>query len=46
MRLFYKNLELTKNGRQLLDYNVKPQLEDSLGVVNPYRKASSIGITC
>ena len=47
MRLFYKNLELTKNGRRLLDYNVKhrdtlvvrmtPQLEDSLGVVNPYR---------
>lgn len=47
MRLFYKNLELTKGGRRLLDYNVKhrdtfvvrmtPQLEDSLGVVNPYR---------
>jgi hypothetical protein len=47
MRLFYKNLELTKNGRRLLDYNVKHrdtfvvkmthQLEDSLGVLNPYK---------
>lgn len=47
MRLFYKNIELAKNGRRLLDYNIKhkdyfvvkmtPDLIDSLGVVNPYR---------
>jgi hypothetical protein len=47
MRLFYKNLELSKNGRRLIDYNVKnkeifvvkmtPQLQDSLGILNPYR---------
>lgn len=46
LRLFYKNIEL-KNGKQLLDYDVRhkdvfvvkmtPQLENSLGVANPYR---------
>lgn len=47
LRLFYKNLELTKNGRRLYDYNIKHKdffvvkmtadLIDSLGVLNPYR---------
>jgi hypothetical protein len=46
LRLFYKNIEL-KNGKQLIDYDVNhkdlfivkltPQLENSLGVANPYK---------
>ena len=47
LRLFFKNIELTKNGVSLLDYDVKsydtltvkitPHLQNSLGVINPYR---------
>ena len=47
LRLFYKNIELTKNGGAMLDYDVKshdtltvkitPQLQNSFGVINPYR---------
>lgn len=47
LRLFYKNVELTKNGISLLDYDLKPndtltvkitpQLENSLGIINQYQ---------